>query len=96
MAEARPRYERNPDFIFRRIVDELVLVPIRQNVADMDSIYAMNAVGAFVWERLSTPATRAELEAAVLDEYAAEPDVVAEDLRRFLDEMAVIGAVREA
>lgn len=89
------RYERNPDYIFRKVVDELVLVPIHQDVADMDCIYTMNPVGAFVWERLDQPATRAELQTAMLGEYDAEPRAVAADLESFLREMVAIGALRE-
>ena len=96
MGQGEVRYERNPDYIYRKIVDELVLVPIHQDVADMDCIYTMNPVGAFVWERLDQPATQAELQAAMLDEYAAEPEVVAADLENFLGEMVAIGALRKA
>jgi len=94
LTQAEARYERNPDFIFRTIADEAVLVPIRQQVADMECIYTMNPVGAFVWQRLEAPATQAELRAALLEEYAAEPEVIAADLEDFLSEMAAIGAVR--
>lgn len=90
------RYERNPDFVFRTIVDEAVLVPIRRQVADMDHIYTLNAVGAFVWGRLDGTATFAGLEAAIIDAFAAEPGVVAGDLRDFLLEMETIGAIRRA
>ena len=87
-------YERNPDFIFRMIVNEAVLVPIHQNVADMDSIYTLNSLGAFIWERLKEPMTLVELQVAVSDEYAAEPQNIAADLETFLQEMVSIGAIR--
>lgn len=89
------QYERNPDFIFRRIVDQAVLVPIFQEVGDMDCIYTLNGVGAFVWGRLEVPATRDELVQAIADEYAADEDAVAADLERFLGEMVSIGAIRK-
>jgi len=89
------RYARNPDFIYRRIVDESVLVPIHNNVADMDCIYTLNGMGAFLWEHLATPATRVELEAAVMGEYDADPDVLVKDLENFLAEMVSIGALKE-
>ena len=95
MAQEAARYERNPDYIFRKIVDEFVLVPIHQDVADMDCIYTLNPLGAFVWERLDKPATEAELQAAILDEYAAAAQTVASDLEGFLQEMVAIGAVRK-
>jgi hypothetical protein len=95
LAQEKARYERNPDYIFRRIADEAVLVPLHQQVADMDCIYTMNPVGAFVWERLDRPATLAELQAAMLDEYAAEPEVLIADLENFVHEMSAIGALRK-
>jgi hypothetical protein len=95
LAQEEARYERNPDYIFRRIAEEAVLVPIHQDVADMDCIYTMNAVGAFLWEQLDRPATLAELHAAMRDEYAAEPEVIAADLESFLREMTAIDALRK-
>ncbi len=94
MEQEDARYERNQDFIYRKVVDEFVLVPIHQDVADMDCIYTLSGVGAFVWERLGGPATRAELQAAILDEYGTDPEVVAADLESFLGEMTAIGAIR--
>jgi hypothetical protein len=88
------RYERNPDYIYRRIVDELILVPIHQDVADMDCIYTMNPVGACIWERLEAPATQADLQAAILEEYATDAATVAADLEGFLQEMVAFGAIR--
>lgn len=94
MVEQR-RYTRNPDFIYRKIVDESVLVPFHNNVADMDCIYTLNSLGAFIWEQLTEPATRVQLEQAVLAEYDADPAVVVSDLDRFLAEMISIGAMRQ-
>lgn len=94
MAEQEARYHRNPDFIYRRIVDEAVLVPIHQDVADMECIYTLSDVAAFIWERLDKPATQAELQAAMLDEYAADLEAVAVDLDRFLRGMVDIDAIR--
>lgn len=89
------KYARNPDFIYRKIVDESVLVPFHNNVADMDCIYTLNSLGAFIWEQLADPATRTQLEQAVLAEYDADPAVVVADLDRFLAEMVSIGAMRQ-
>jgi hypothetical protein len=90
------RYDRNPDFIFRTIVDEAVLVPIRRQVADMDCIYTLNSVGAFVWERLDGEATFAALQSAIVDRFDVEPGVAAADLREFLQGLEGIGAIRRA
>jgi len=89
------QFQRNPDYIFRKIADELVLVPIRQDVANMDSIYTLNSVGAFIWAHLVQPSTQADIQQAVLGEYEADQEAIMVDLARFLGEMTAIGAVRE-
>jgi hypothetical protein len=82
--------------MYRKIVDQAVLVPIHQDVADMDCLYTLNGVGAFVWEHWEIPTTRADLQAAMLDEYEADPEVLFADLERFINEMTNIGALRKA
>ena len=94
MTQMEVRYERNPNFVFRRIVDEAVLVPIQQEVVDMDCIYTLNPVGALIWEKLEEGATLAELEAAVLGGFDAEPKAVTADLAEFLAELEAAGEVR--
>lgn len=95
MMKKETHYQRNPDFIYRKIVDESVLVPIHRDVANMESIYTLNSVGAFIWEFLAQPATVVELQEAVLDEYDADPEVINADVLRFLNEMTFINALRE-
>ena len=89
------QYHRNSDFIHRTIADESILVPIHQDVADMNCIYTLNELGAFIWERLSEPKTKSALQTEIMAEYEAAPDVLAKDLARFLDEMQAINAVEE-
>jgi hypothetical protein len=88
------RYVRNPDFVYRWIVDEAVLVPVCRRVTDTRCLYTLNEVGAFVWERLDRPTAPAELQAAILDEFDADPRIVAQDLGDYLEGMVGIGAVR--
>jgi len=55
------RYQRHEDFIFRKIVEEMILVPVKQNVAEMEAVFTLNEVGAFLWEQLSQPRSLNEL-----------------------------------
>jgi len=89
------RLIRNSDFIFRKIVDEMVLVPIKQNVADLNAIFTLNEIGAFIWEKLGNPITLTELEEAILADYDADIQTVKRELEVFLHDMAEIGAINE-
>ena len=87
------RFVRNKNFIFRQIVEEMVLVPIRQNVADLDSIYTLNELGVFIWERLETPISAAELHDDILEDFDVDAATVQSDLTIFIEELERIGAV---
>ncbi len=43
-------YVKNPDVVFRKIAGEFILVPVRQKVVDLKSIYTLNEAAAFIWE----------------------------------------------
>lgn len=90
------KYIRNPNFIFRKIVDETILVPIRQNVAELNCIYSLNEVGSFLWHKLAEPQDLSALQSAVITEFEANPEKVAEDISLFLTELSSFGAVEEA
>ena len=88
------KYFRNPDYIFRRIVEDMILVPIHQDIADMNCIYTLNEVGALLWEKLEKPLSSEELQAVVLEEYSIDAITASGDVASFLSEMEKIGAVK--
>lgn len=94
MIEDNAKFERNPDFIYRKIVDEVVLVPIHKQVADMDCIYTLNSVGASVWQLLEEHDTKKALQSALLEEFDVPLEMLSSDLDSFLQELEIIGAIR--
>ena len=95
MTDNNVTYARNPDFIFRKVVEEMILVPIVQDVVNMDFVLALNDVGATIWQQLETPQTRENFTRAILSEYNAEPEVIEADLEYFLRELFEFGAIKE-
>lgn len=85
---------RNPDFIFRMILDEAILVPIRKDIADLNAIFTLNEVGAYVWQQLNQPQTFGEIQTKMLTEYDAEPEIIKQDLQSYLEDMLEINALR--
>lgn len=94
MIKCSPRFFRNPGFIYRKIVDEFILVPIHNDVADMECIYTLNPVGAFIWGKLEKPSTMDQLHQALVEEFEADPGLVLQDLKDFIHKMVLIGAVK--
>jgi hypothetical protein len=87
------RYVRDADFVFRRISDEVILLPIRRNLGDLESIFSLNEVGARIWELLDGERSLAEIRDTLLAEFDASADAVDADLAEFVATLESIGAV---
>ena len=85
---------RNPDFVYRKVIEETILVPVHMDIADMDGIYTLNEIGAFVWEQLGTSLTLDHLQNLVLDQYDVSPEIARSDLMTFLGDLWDIGALQ--
>jgi len=88
--------KRSDNFIFRKVVKEMVLVPIKQDVAELEHIFTLNEVGAFVWDMLSKFSTVEELQQAVLEEFDVEPEIAQQDLHEFLNALDAINALERS
>jgi hypothetical protein len=88
------RLQRSQDFVARKIAGETVLVPIRQRLGDLESIYTMNEVATFIWERLAEPITLAQIADAVESEFAGDSVVIRRDMEDFLGQLISLQAIR--
>lgn len=87
-------YRRNENFVFRRIEDETILVPIKDNVGDMGSIYNLNEMGAFIWEQLDGQGKLEAVRDKILEEYEVSARDAEADLSEFMIDLIEIEAVR--
>ena len=95
MEGLKKKYRKNKDFVFRKIGDETILVPIKDNVGDMESIYNMNEVGAFIWEQLDGEKTLLDIKNMVLDEFQVSPEQARADLCDFVSKLKEVNAILE-
>jgi hypothetical protein len=87
-------YCRNENFVYRRIEDETILVPIKDNVGDMSCIYSLNEVGAFIWQHLDGTLTLSEIKNMILTEFEVSTKQIEFDLNEFIADLNVIDAIR--
>ena len=81
------RYE----FVARSIAGEHFLVPIGEAARQFSGMFAMNELGAFLWEAIPGAADEAELVDRVLDEYEVDRDTAEQDVREFLEHLRKMG-----
>ncbi len=55
---------RSESFVSRKVGDDIILVPVRAGVANLEAVFTMNAVGSAIWNRIDGTATVDDLELA--------------------------------
>jgi hypothetical protein len=95
MEELKKRYKRSENIVFRRIKGETILVPIKDNVGDMGSIYNLNEVGAFVWEHLDGNNQLLDIKNMISEEFEVSSQKAEEDLCEFVDQLKEIDAIHQ-
>jgi len=78
----------SPSIVARKTGNEYVLVPITNNIADMDSVYTLNETGAFIWEHIDGKRNVAEIISALIHEYDIDNKTASNDVFSFIDNMS--------
>ena len=87
------RYKRNKDIVCRKIEDETIFVPIKDNVGDMGCIYTVNKMGSFIWENLDGEKTLDDILSLITEEFEISTREAQEDLNEFISELKQIEAI---
>lgn len=88
-------YQKDPNIVSRKIADEFVLVPIRQNVGDLESIYTLNEVAARIWELIDGKRTGKEIREIIVKEFKVTPEKAEKDLIELLQKLEKIEGIKE-
>jgi hypothetical protein len=86
-------FRKSVNHVTRTIANETIVVPIRAEVADLDSIFVLNEVGAAIWALLDAETGVEEIAAAVSRQFEVEPPAAREDIARFLAALQESGLV---
>ncbi len=89
-------YTRNDQVVSRRIVDELILVPIRNNVADAETLYTLNEVGARVYELIDGKRPVRDIVNVIVSEFDVTGDEARADVLEFIEQLLAIESIRKA
>ena len=87
-------YARSERMVGRRIADEYVLVPIVGRGAEIDGLYNLSRIGAFIWERLDGAANGDAIVTSLRDRFEVERARAEQDYSEFVEQLLSIGAVR--
>ena len=80
-------YRRNENLVARKVGDDVVVVPIRHNVGDLDSVYTFNEVAARIWSLLDGERTASAVVDAVCSDFEVSRDVAERDVEELFAEL---------
>lgn len=79
------------EFVKREIAGESFLVPIGEAAKKFTGMFAMNEVGAFIWDNLPEAEDDEAIVKKLLEEYDVTPEIAAADAKAFLDKLREMG-----
>ena len=77
----------SPSVVTRKTGTEYVLVPVTNNIADMDSVYTLNETGAFIWEHIDGNRSLESIIEILISEYDTDTETAESDLLDFVNKM---------
>jgi hypothetical protein len=89
-------YAKNPDIVFRKIANEYILVPVRNKMGNLESIYTLNEVAARVWELIDGKRETQEIREIITQEFDANNEEVGKDMVELIKQLEGIEGIKAA
>ena len=74
--------------VTRKTGNEYILVPITDNIADMNCVYTLNETGAYIWDKIDGKRNVEEIIGALMDEYDIDKQNAERDVLSFIENMS--------
>lgn len=74
-------------FVTRAVGDELVIVPLTGNVAQMNELFTLNETGKFIWENIENADSVDALATLVTEAFDIDTDKARNDVEAFLNKL---------
>ena len=86
-------FRKKGEFVTRSIADEIVVVPVRGQVGDLDAIYNLNEVGAFIWEQIDGRKSVTQVVEAVRAEFEVALEQAEKETSEFIAALEAAGMI---
>jgi Coenzyme PQQ synthesis protein D (PqqD) len=86
--DGRSVFRRSEEVVCRAVGLESILVPIRNNVGNLDYVYTLSPVAARIWSLIDGARTADEIADAITAEYDVDRDTVLNDLAELVSDLA--------
>jgi hypothetical protein len=80
-------HELKSRFVARNVGNELILVPLTANVAQMNELFTLNETGKFIWENINENSTVLEIENSMIETFDIDSATAKRDIELFLSKL---------
>lgn len=84
---------RKEEFVFRKIEDEYILVPLYSSSDNVEHIFNLNATGAEIWEKIDGTRRVEEIIEELKSEYDHPPEAIEREVLDFLHNLYEAGMI---
>ena len=86
-------YVKSEGFVEKAIGAEKVLVPLTDNVANMNQVYNLNEVASFIYDKIDGEKTIDEVHKALMSNYEVAQEEALNDITYFINDMVNRGVI---
>jgi 5'(3')-deoxyribonucleotidase len=87
MAGLKTILSHSKSIVTTKTGNEYVLVPVANNIADMNSVYTLNETGAFIWEHINGENCVEDIINEMTQEYDVDFTTASNDVFSFIEDM---------
>lgn len=86
-------FRRTQDVVCRSVGAESILVPIRNNVGNLDFVYTLSPVAARIWSLIDGSRTAEDIVGEICAEYEVDRETVQADMAALIQDLAEVSLV---
>jgi hypothetical protein len=86
-------YIKETDIVTRDIAGETIIVPVRNNVGDLNSIYTLNEIGTMIWQLIDGQKNVSQIIKKICMAYDVSPEEAEKDTLEFLNSLEAAGLI---
>lgn len=86
-------YQKDSNIVARKVGEEFILVPIRQDAGDLAGFYSLNYVGGRIWELLDGKRSVSDIARVIFDEFEVDAEKAEKEALHFIERLVELGMV---
>lgn len=86
--ELKDLQNMKPRFVSREVGEELILVPLTNNVAQMNELFTLNSTARFIWENAERTHSAPEMAALITESFDIDRETAQKDIGLFLEKIS--------